>query len=171
MTDTVAMLVFSMTDFWKSSIVEFTVDEKYNRWWKRDNQCTLLWGDEDCAPIILTFDESTGMCTAEGDEENEVDLSHMNIIIERIMCMLTGSIKAYQAAKYDSVRGTSPHTTVRGSSRSMSVSPSGKMKNRSDVYRRALIKLDEMREAGTLSKKDYEAGRQALAKVAIDTAS
>lgn len=53
----------------------------------------------------------------------------------------------------------------------MSVSPSGKMKNRSDVYRRALIKLDEMREAGTLSKKDYEAGRQALAKVAIDTAS
>ena len=50
------------------------------------------------------------------------------------------------------------------------VSPSGKMQNRSDVYRRALIKLDEMREAG-MPQEEYDAGRQALAQVAISNAS
>ena len=157
----VAMLMFSLPDFWKS-MVEFIIDEKYNRWWKKDNECTLLWGNEDCTPITLTFDESTGLCSAEGNEENEVDLKYMNIIIERVMKLLTESIKAYRA--------TSKGPLVRDSSRSLSVSPSGKMKNRSDVYRRALIKLDEMRENGTLSKKEYESGRQALAQVAISTA-
>ena len=44
------------------------------------------------------------------------------------------------------------------------------MKNRSDVYRRALIKLDEMREAG-MSREEHEAGRQALAQIAISNAS
>eukprot|EP00571_Detonula_confervacea_P008500 CAMPEP_0172314452 /NCGR_PEP_ID=MMETSP1058-20130122/22572_1 /TAXON_ID=83371 /ORGANISM="Detonula confervacea, Strain CCMP 353" /LENGTH=512 /DNA_ID=CAMNT_0013028327 /DNA_START=42 /DNA_END=1580 /DNA_ORIENTATION=- len=157
----VAMLMFSLPGLWKS-IVEFIIDEKYNRWWKKDSECTLLWGNEDCTPITLTFDERTGLCKAHGNEENEIDLKYMNIIIDRVMKLLTESIKAY--------RSTPKKGCVRDSSRSLSVSPSGKMKNRSDVYRRALIKLDEMRENGTLSAKDYEAGKHALAQVAIQTA-
>lgn len=86
----------------------------------------------------------------------------MNIIIDRAMKLLTESMEAYRIK---------PKKQVRDSSRSLSVSPSGKMKNRSDVYRRALIKLDEMRENGTISVKDYEAGRHALAQVAIQTAT
>jgi len=53
------MLVFSLSGFWKK-IVEFIIDEKYNRWWKKDSVCVLLWGDEDCAPITLKFDEHRG---------------------------------------------------------------------------------------------------------------
>ena len=49
------------------------------------------------------------------------------------------------------------------------MSASGKMKNRTDVYRRALIVLDEMRENGTLSAKDSKAGRLALVQMAIQT--
>lgn len=157
----VAMLVFSLPGFWKS-LVEFIIDEKYNRWWKKDTQCILLWGNEDCTPITLTFDEQTGLCKADDNEENEIDLKYMNIIISRVMKLLTESIKAYRSA---------PKKGVRGSSRSLSVSAPGQMKNRSDVYRRALIKLDEMKENGTLSAKDYEAGKRALAQVAIQTAT
>ena len=58
----------------------------------------------------------------------------------------------------------------RSSSRNLSVSASGKMKNEKDVYRRALIVLDKMRENGTLSAKDSKAGRLALAQMAIQTA-
>jgi len=157
----VALLIFSLSDFWKG-MVEFSIDEKYNRWWKKDNLCKLLWGNEDCAPITLKFDESTGLCSASGNEEKDVDLRYINITAERIMKLLTNSIQEYQATSINKKR--------RDSSRSLSVSPSGKMKNRSDVYRRALIKLDEMREAG-MSQEEYEAGRQALAQVAISNAS
>ena len=58
----------------------------------------------------------------------------------------------------------------QSSSCNLSVSASGKMKNRTDVYQRALIVLDEMRENGTLSAKDSKAGRLALAQMAIQTA-
>lgn len=155
----VAMLMFSVSAFWKST-VEFIIDEKYNRWWKKENVCALLLGEEDCTPITLTFDETTGMCQADGNEENEVDLRYINIIIDRVLKLLKASIAEY--------RNTIPKE--RGPSRSLSVSASGQTKNRSDVYRRALIKLDEMRENGTLSAEDYEAGRHALAAVAIQTA-
>jgi len=157
----VALLIFSLPDFWKG-MVEFSIDEKYNRWWKKDNLCALLWGNQDCAPITLNFDESTGLCSASGNEEKDVDLRYINITAERIMKLLTNTIKDYQATSFNKKR--------RDSSRSLSVSPSGKMQNRSDVYRRALIKLDEMREAG-MSQEEYEAGRQALAQVAISNAS
>ena len=155
-----AILVFSLPEFWKS-VVDYLIDEKYNRWWKTKTECTLLLGSEDCTPITLLFDQETGLCSAEGNEENEIDLSDMNTILERVMNLLRQSMEAYR---------TIPKERVRESSRSMSVTPSGKMKNRSDVYRRALIKLDEMRENGHISVEDYEAGRHALAQVAIQTA-
>jgi len=157
----VALLIFSLPDFWKG-MVEFSIDEKYNRWWKKDNLCALLWGNQDCAPITLNFDESTGLCSASGNEEKDVDLRYINITAERIMKLLTNTIKDYQATSINKKR--------RDSSRSLSVSPSGKMQNRSDVYRRALIKLDEMREAG-MPQEEYDAGRQALAQLAISNAS
>lgn len=157
----VVMLMFSLPEFWKS-LVEFIIDEKYNRWWKKDSECTLLWGNEDCTPITLIFDEETGLCKADGNEENEINLKYMNIIIVRVMKLLTGSIKAYQSSKKGS---------IRGSGRSLSVSASGDIMNRSDVYRRALIKLDQMRENGALSANDYKAGKNALAQVAIHTVS
>ncbi|KAL7553950.1 hypothetical protein ACHAWF_017307 [Thalassiosira exigua] len=155
----VAIMVFSLRGFWRS-VVEFTIDEKYNRWWRKDTECSLLWGSEDCTPITLLFDERTGLCRAAGNEENDIDLKYTNIILERVMRLFRASIDSYR---------TKPKDHVRESSRSLSVTPSGKMKNRSDVYRRALIKLDEMRENGMLSAEDYEAGRHALAQVAIQT--
>ena len=66
---TVAMLVFSLTGLWKN-VVEFIIDEKFDRWWKRDSACTLLRGDGDRSPITLSFDEWTGLCEARGDEGN-----------------------------------------------------------------------------------------------------
>ena len=68
---TVAMLVFSLTGLWKN-VVEFIIDEKCDRWWKRDSVCTLLRGDGDRAPIPITllFDECTGLYEARGDEGN-----------------------------------------------------------------------------------------------------
>lgn len=155
----VAMLIFSLSGFWKN-VVEFIIDEKFNRWWKKNSECTLL--SEDCTPITLMFDERTSLCKTQGSKENEVDLRYMNIIIERVMNLLKGSMMAYRKE---------PREKVRSKSRSLSVSASCEMKNRSDVYRRALIKLDEMRENGKLSAKDYEAGRLALAQVAIQTAT
>ena len=53
---TVAMLVLSLTGLWKN-VVEFIIDEKFDRWWKRDFACTLLQGDGDRAPITLSFNE------------------------------------------------------------------------------------------------------------------
>jgi len=58
-------------------------------------------------------------------------------------------------------------TAYRTLPESLSVSPSGRMKNRSDNYKRALIELDEMRENGKLSAKEYESARRALAQEAI----
>jgi NADH:ubiquinone oxidoreductase subunit D len=51
------------------------------------------------------------------------------------------------------------------------VSPGGKLQNRSDVYKRALVKLDEMRENGKLSEEDYDNAKRALTEVAINTAN
>ena len=66
---TVAMLVFSLTGLWKN-VVEFIIDEKFDRWWKWDFACTLLRGDGDRAPIRLSFDEWIGLCEARGNEGN-----------------------------------------------------------------------------------------------------
>ena len=155
----VALLIFSLPTFWMR-IVDFTVDEKYHRWWKKETVCTLLHGSDDCTPITLNFDEKFGLCTAEGNEDYEIDVRYINIILDRVMKLLVKSVNAYRMA---------PKERTRDSSRSLSVSPSGKMKNRSDVYRRALVKLDEMRENGKLSAAEYEAGKHALAQVAIQT--
>jgi len=57
----------------------------------------------------------------------------MNIIIDMVLKLLTGSISAYRKE---------PKEKVQDSSRDLSVSASGKMKNHLDVYWSALIKLD-----------------------------
>ena len=98
----------------------------------------------------------------DNNEEHGVDLKCMNTIIDRVMKLLIESINAYRAR---------PNKREQSSCRSLSVSASGKINNRSDVYRRALIKLDEMRDNGKLSANDYEAGKQALAQVAIQMRS
>jgi hypothetical protein len=157
----VSMLIFSLPEFWKS-IVEFLVDRKYVRCWNKDSECRLIWGNNDVAPITLSFDAQTGLCTADNNEEHGVDLKCMNTIIDRVMKLLIESINAYRAR---------PKKREQSSCRSLSVSASGKINNRSDVYRRALIKLDEMRDNGKLSANDYEAGKQALAQVAIQMRS
>ena len=161
----VAMLIFSLPDFWKR-IVEFIFDEKYHRWWKKESVVTLLF--EECAPITLTLDEKLGICIADGNDKNEIDLQKMNIILGRVMKLLTKSINAYRMAPKGHIQDSSKGRSL-SQGRSLSVSASGKMQNRSDVYRRALIKLDEMRAKGMLSAKDYEAGRQALAQVALES--
>ena len=150
-----------MPEFWKS-IVELLVDRKYVRWWNKDSECRLIWGNNDVAPITLSFDAQTGLCTADNNEEHGVDLKCMNTIIDRVMKLLIESINAYRAR---------PNKREQSSCRSLSVSASGKINNRSDVYRRALIKLDEMRDNGKLSANDYEAGKRALTQVAIQIRS
>ena len=158
---TVAILYFSLPNFWRS-VVQLTINEKYSRYWKGDTECTLyLDGEEESAPARLVFDMRSGLCRIDGDDVHGIDLSHTNTIIKRVMGLLGATMRAY---KQD------PKDKLRDSSRSLSVSPSGKLKNRSDVYRRALIKLDEMRENGTISAKDYDAGKHALAEVAIQAA-
>ncbi|EJK45414.1 hypothetical protein THAOC_35972 [Thalassiosira oceanica] len=158
---TVAVLYFSLPNFWRS-VVQLTINEKYNRYWKDDTECTLyLDGEEESAPVGLVFDMRSGLCRVDGDDVHGVDLSHTNTIIKRVMSLLGETMRAYKK---------DPKDKLRDSSRSLSVSPSGKLKNRSDVYRRALIKLDEMRENGAISAKDYDAGKHALAEVAIQAA-
>ena len=159
---TVAVLYFSLPNFWRS-VVQLTIDEKYNRYWKDDAECTLYLDseDEESAPVRLIFDVRSGLCRIDGVDAHGVDLSHTNTIIKRVMNLLGETMRAYKK---------DPKDKLRDSSRSLSVSASGKLKNRSDVYRRALIKLDEMRENGGISAKDYEAGKHALAEVAIQAA-
>ena len=41
------------------------------------------------------FDKRTSLCEAQGDEGNEVDLKHTNIIIGRVMKLLRESMEAY----------------------------------------------------------------------------
>jgi hypothetical protein len=144
----VALLMFSVLTF-RKSVVELAVDAGYGRWWKSESVCVLLPGDdEEGAPITLTFknDERKdaaeplpSSCTAEGNEGNKVDVQRINTIIERVMGLLTESVRAT-------------------------------MKNRSNVYRRALIKLEEKRENGALATTENDAGGQALAQGAILTA-
>ncbi|KAL3776053.1 hypothetical protein ACHAW5_002789 [Stephanodiscus triporus] len=153
----VSILIFSLPEFW-TSIVEFLVDRKFVRWWHSESECRLLQGNNNFAPIMLSFDAQTGLCTGGNNEEDNVDLDCMNTIIHRVMNLLIKSINAYRVR---------PKGRERSRSRSLSVSASGKIVNRSDVYRRALIKLDEMRENGKLSAEDYEAGKKALMQVAI----
>ena len=66
---TVVTLVFSLTSLWMN-VGDFIIDEKFDRWWKRDSACTLLRRDGDRAPITLSFDERTRLFEARGNEGN-----------------------------------------------------------------------------------------------------
>jgi hypothetical protein len=156
----VALLIFPMSNFWKS-MVELTVDGKYDRWWKSSSECTLFLGNDNAHPVNLSFNEETGLCTIQDNIHSNVNVKIMNTIILRVMKVLRESIQSYI---------TVPNK-ARDSSRSLSVSPSGKLQNRSDVYKRALVKLDEMRANGRLSESDYASAKRALTEVAINTSN
>ena len=154
----VALLVFPMANFWKS-VVELTIDDKYDRWWKSRSECVLFLDSDSSHPVNLLFDEETGLCTIQDNAGGDVNVKTMNTIISRVMKVLKESIQSYITAP----------KKKRDTSRSLSVSPSGKLQNRSDVYKRALVKLDEMRESGRLSDADYASAKRALTEVAINT--
>jgi hypothetical protein len=156
----VALLMFPMSNFWKS-MVELTIENKYERWWKSRSECVLFLGNDDAHPVNLSFNQETGICTIQDNTDSDVKVKTMNTIILRVMKLLKESIQSYI---------TTP-TKRRDSSRSISVSPGGKLQNRSDVYKRALVKLDEMRENGKLSEEDYDNAKRALTEVAINTAN
>jgi hypothetical protein len=154
----VALLVFPMANFWKS-VVELTIDDKYDRWWKSRSECVLFLDSDSSHPVNLSFDEETGLCAIQDNTGSDVNVKTMNTIISRVMKVLKESIQSYITAP----------KKKRDTSRSLSVSPSGKLQNRSDVYKRALVKLDEMRESGRLSDADYASAKRALTEVAINT--
>ena len=154
----VALLMFPMSTFWKS-MVELTIEDKYDRWWKSRSECVLFWGNDNSHPVNLSFNEETGLCVIQDNNDSDVRVKTMNTIILRVMTLLKDSIQSYI---------TSPKKK-RDSSRSLSVSPGGKLQNRSDVYKRALVKLDEMRENGRLSEADYASAKRALTEVAINS--
>jgi len=156
----VALLMFPMSNFWKS-MVELTIEDKYDRWWKSSSECVLFLGNDDAHPVNLSFNQETGLCTIQDNTDSDVQVKTMNTIILRVMKLLKESIQSYI---------TTPKKK-RDSSRSLSVSPGGKLQNRSDVYKRALVKLDEMRENGKLSEADYANAKRALTEVAINTAN
>ena len=140
-------------------MVELTIDDKYDRWWKSRSECVLFLDSDSAHPVNLLFDEETGLCTIQDDTGSDVNVKTMNTIISRVMTVLKESIQSYITAP----------KKKRDTSRSLSVSPSGKLQNRSDVYKRALVKLDEMRESGRLSDADYASAKRALTEVAINT--
>jgi hypothetical protein len=160
----ISLLTFPLHLFW-SNLMNLMISEEYSRHW-RGSVCELT--AHNGYPINIHFDSISGLCFEEtpGTESMKSDLKGMNIIIERVMDMLFESIKAYRDDHSDH-RGSVGSTTVTTRTRSVSVSANGSMKGRSDVYRRALIKLEEMKSSGKLSKKDYSDAKHALMHVAI----
>ena len=154
-----ALLMFRMSNFWRS-MVELTIDEKYDRWWKSSFECVLFLGNDNANPTNLLFDPDTALCTIQDSPDSDVEVNTMNTIIQRLMKLLKESIQSYI---------TTPKKR-RDSSRSLSVSPSGKLHTPSDVYKRALVKLDEMRENGRLSEAEYASAKRALTENAINMA-
>jgi len=155
----VALLMFPLANFWRS-MVELTIDAKYDRWWKSSSECVLFVGNDNSRPINLSFNHETALCTIQDNNDGDVQVKTMNTIIHRVMKLLKESIQSYI---------TTPKKK-RDSSRSLSVSPSGRLQNPSDVYKRALVKLDEMRESGRFSEAEYAAAKRALTENAINTA-
>ena len=154
----VALLMFPLANFWRS-MVELTIDARYDRWWKSGSECVLFAGNDDSHPINILFNQETALCTIH-DNNGDVQVKTMNTIIHRVMKLLQQSIQSY----------ISTPKKKRDSSRSLSVSPSGKLQNPSDVYKRALVKLDEMRESGRFSEEEYARAKRALTENAINTA-
>jgi hypothetical protein len=157
-----SLLTFSLHNLW-SNLMDLMISEEYHRNW-RGSECELTAGDE--YPFRIQFDTISGLCFEEapGVEHMRSDLLNMNTIIKRVMDMLNQSIKVCKEP-------SNPRGSTRGSSccrsRDLSVSADGGMKGRSDVYKRALIKLEEMKASGKLSTKDYHDAKNALAAVAI----
>ena len=156
----ISLLTFPLHNLW-SNLMELMIGEEYNRNW-RGSACELT--AQSGYPINIHFDSISGLCFEEtpGTESIKSDLCHMNTIIERVMDMLVQSIQICREPS--DTRGSIGSNTR---TRSLSVSANGSMKGRSDVYRRALIKLEEMKATGKLSKKDYNDAKHALMNVAI----
>eukprot|EP00804_Cyclotella_cryptica_P009447 CCRYP_017780-RB/>CCRYP_017780-RB protein AED:0.01 eAED:0.01 QI:1656/1/1/1/0.5/0.33/3/381/893 len=158
-----SLLTFSLHNLW-SNLMDLMISDEYTRCW-RGSECELT--SESKHLINVHFDSVSGLCFEEtqGSEIMKSDLSKMNTIIKRVMDMLIQSIQV--------CREPSDSRSSRGSSccrtHSISVSPNGSVKGRSDVYRRALIKLEEMKASGKLSTKDYNDAKHALASVAIQS--
>ena len=157
----VSLLTFPLSNLWRN-LLDITIREEYSINWMGSTSCELKAHNKE-HPIRICFDSVTGLCFEEtGTESIQSDLSQINTIIERTMDMLVQSIKIYMEPS--DARGSMESTTR---SRSVSVSASGSLRGRSDVYRRALIKLEEMMASGKLSKQDYKQAKQALMLVAI----
>jgi len=149
----VALLIFPMLDMWKG-MAELMVDKKYSREWN-GAECELLEEGGDSHAISLKVDEKTGLCSIEGDEMNNINISNMNSMIKQVLGVLKDAIQASRPLS----RGNSTKTSsLSPDSTRYSASTAGKaIKNQSDVYKRAVAKLEKMREDGLLSSKDYDA--------------
>lgn len=158
----VSLLTFPLSKLWRN-LLDLTIREEYSINWRGSTTCELTAHNKE-HPIRIHFDSISGSCFEETGtcESIQSDLSQMNTIVERTMDMLIQSIKIYREPP--DARGSVESTTR---SRSVSVSASGSLRGRSDVYRRALIKLEEMMASGKLSKQDYKEAKQALMLVAI----
>ncbi|KAL7499324.1 hypothetical protein ACHAWT_009999 [Skeletonema menzelii] len=154
-----ALLIFPMSNFWRS-MVELTIEAKYDRCWKSSSECVLFLGNDNAHPINLLFDPETALCTIQDKADSDVEVKNMNTIIHRLMKLIKESIQSYITTTKNK----------RDSSRSLSVSPSGKLQSPSDVYKRALVKIDEMRENGRLSEAEYASAKRALTENAINMA-
>jgi len=159
---TVSLLTFSQAQFWRN-MVELTMDKKYTRYWESNSECSLFGENETYYPIKLVFDPITSLCITSPTIDCKIDLTNCNVIIKRVMDMLIGSIKVHLRPSLNDKNEESSRA------RSLSVSASGSMRNMSDVYKRALIKLEEMKESGRLTGKDYDDSKHALAAVAIQS--
>lgn len=159
----ISLLTFPLHNLW-SNLINLLISDDYRRRW-RGSACELT--AHGGYPINIHFDSISGLCFEEtpGTESMKSDLCHMNTIIERVMDMLVQSIKVCRDPSEQ--RGSIGSANTR--TRSLSVSASGSMKGRSDVYRRALIKLEEMKASGKLSKKDYNDAKHALMNIAIQS--
>lgn len=160
----ISLLTFPLNSLW-SNLVELMISDEYMRHW-RGSTCELT--EVSGYPINIHFDSISGLVFEEtpGTEGMKADLCRMNTIIERVMDMLVQSIKVCREETSSDPRG-SIGSKSHSRTRSLSVSASGSMKGQSDVYRRALIKLEEMKASGKLTNKDYNDAKHALMNVAI----
>ena len=156
----VSLLTFPLYNLW-NNLMDLMISDDYNRHW-RESVCEMS-NSHIGNTISIHFDYVSGLCFEKSTGIEKDDISKMNTIIERVMDMLVQSINICR--DQTNHRGSSVHSTAR--TRSVSVSANGSMKGRSDVYRRALIKLEEMKASGKLSKKDYADAKHALLNVAI----
>jgi hypothetical protein len=119
--------------------MDLMISGEYTQHW-RGSECELTADDKYL--VSIQFDSISGMCFEETPvmENIKSDLRQMIVIIERVMDMLTQSIKVSRGSSDSRNRDSSTCHISRG----LSVSADGSMKGRSDLYKRALIKLEEM---------------------------